>query len=351
MTDSVSLVRLVPRLLRSALIAGCLAIATSAAFARGPDCIQRDLVLEERWTAVEDQMRRNLERPECAPEAREMRYGLAYAIEQQAAADPARACEASRLYQVLAGQVERGAFRDTIAARAEDTGMMCMCHRPAALRRAGRVAEAEAAALERLEGEACAPFRAMLHLEAARLIERDADRLPARACEAKAHYDAVASDDETLTSAGRIGARRMAVLCDVTSPCGPEACDTARCRDRVGCARPARSGPSLGLALGATAAALAAGALFWTAFDADADRADARKDHAKAHAAGDISAVEDAADRHREADSRVTLFGLSAWGMALAGAGLGVASALTWGSDAELAAGASPRGVVFRGRF
>lgn len=100
------------------------------AHAAALDCYATDAVNADRWADAEAELRRALTDPTCRADREGIRYSLAHAIERQADATPARACDAERHYREVATSGADPALTDPARAAADRMARACLAATP-----------------------------------------------------------------------------------------------------------------------------------------------------------------------------------------------------------------------------
>ena len=344
-----------PRAARALVVVVLLALP-SAALARATDCVAREALLERRWDRVEQRLRVNLERPECAPLIREMRYGLAYALMRQTPERPGPACEARALLDGLAAGEDDATLRRALRADADDARAACACRTDISAWLADRPDGVEADLRARLADPACVDRVDALLLELGQVLEHASLTAPHRACEAEEVLRRVAAGGAAGIRASVTGrADRMRLVCAASAvDAAARSEDCARIGDEDGngvadCADPlcAASTPcalsrstrreaSVGLAIAAGALAIGSGALLWRATAVHARREAAKRDYLDAGLRDDALGISAARIRFDEANAEVAALAISGWSALALGVGLGAASIWAWEDEPEL---------------
>lgn len=100
------------------------ALSTGPAMARG--CFEAaGLIAEKRWAEAEARLHALIGDAACEANGDDLRYSLAFVIEQQAAADPERACEAAAAYEKVAESSTQAVLISAARGALERVGEVC----------------------------------------------------------------------------------------------------------------------------------------------------------------------------------------------------------------------------------
>ena len=352
---------------RATTLVFALLLSASPAPAQTTDCITTmadaaRAAREKRWQAAIDLLEAARRRPACEGLAAVQTFSLARAVEQIAADEPARACEALGLYREVLDHDPDPAVAEGARAGIDRTDAACTCRLPREDMRPGRWARAARKLEADIGRDLCQPRRPALRLALAEVVEQLAVDTPKRACEAQALYEAAVADnpDRAAVMRAGAGARRMKLVCQtVAVPPAPQPSAATELPDDEAEAteRPTerRRAPDRTAAwattIGAAALLAGSGALFYLRGDALDDRDAARADYLANYPGGDLKVLADAADRHQRAGDQAQIYEIAAW--TAVGVGAALAATATWlwlddGATVSAAVGPGHAALVVR---